>query len=90
MTRPSWRLFIFRLKIDVGKIHIALGDDVKSQNARPFGQLHFGPVRHDIPVVPLTPGNGILLILDWNNINGGNQRFAVSIQGDFSAPVRGV
>ena len=52
---------MFRLKIKVGQIHIALGDDVKRQNAHAFGQFHFGQVGHEIPVVPLTPGDGILV-----------------------------
>ena len=53
---------MFRLKIKIGQIHIALGDDVKGQNAHTFGQLDFGQVGHDIPVVPLTPRDGILVI----------------------------
>jgi len=56
------RLFIFWPEIKPGQIHIAFGNDVKGQNAHSFGQLHFGQVGHDIPVVPLTPGEGVLVI----------------------------
>ncbi len=72
-----WRLFIFWLKIKVGKIHIALGDDVKGQKTHTFGQLHFGHVGHDIPMVPLAPGDGLLVVFGCNNVNGRNQGLAV-------------
>lgn len=47
------------LEIKIREVDVAVGEDVDGEEVFAFGQMGFEERRCEVPVVPLTPGNGV-------------------------------
>src|SRR5258706_11724751 len=60
------------------------------QHADAFGQRHFGDVGEDVPVMPLTPGDGVFVGLCGNDVDLRDEGLGVAVEGNGAAAVGGV
>ena len=50
-------------EVEISQIHVPASQYVYSENIFPFAEMNFEELRSQIPVVPLTPGQGICRII---------------------------
>ena len=51
--------FVEGLEVEIGQIHVAVGQDVDGQDIFAFVEMHLEKLQRQIPVVPLAPGHGV-------------------------------
>ena len=80
-------LFPDEFEIEIPQIHLTVGKDVHSEEIFAFVEMEFDELRGEIPVVPLTPGDGIGRIRSGGDLKRAGCVFAVDVDCDGSATI---
>lgn len=55
--------FLDRFEVEISKIHVSVRQYMYREDILALAQMHFEKLRSQIPVVPLTPGKRVCLII---------------------------
>jgi len=57
-----------RFEVEISQVHVSVRQYVHGENIFPFAQVDFEKLRSQIPMVPLTPGNGVCRIIGCGDL----------------------